>query len=246
MKTIGTLTSLLILFAGFSQDVVCECYDKVKSVDAKDSSYLACVTLHREAEAEIESKMMELYKTGNRDKMKELSESPTRWRACYLPEHEARTSTITYQFEETYGKINIVDLDVKFTAHNEFTNESYITIEFADYDRMKSWEQPESAALGTIRIEKQNATLQSPDEFKPGNYPVKQKDSKEEYTFYVNYNIGNHNYSGQFNGSNPSADSQLKIIKNNGRILEVEFSLITEKGEVLKGNIQAFYPFTLF
>jgi len=246
MKTIGTLLSIIILSTCYAQDAVCDCYNKVKTVDVDNEEFQSCVKLHREAEAGLEEKMMELYKTGDRTKMKELQGLKKKWRECYLPEINHKSSTIDFQFKETYGKINVVDMSIDFTEHNEYTKDSYINIEFADYDRMKNWERPEGAAIGTISILKKNATLSSPKEFVAGEYAVKTKDSDAEWFFYVNYEIGGHKYSGQFNGSNPSTDSKLKIITNNGRVLELEFSLITETGEVLKGNLQVIYPFTLF
>lgn len=197
-------------------------------------------------EIELNKEMETLYRTGNRAKAEELKAQSEKWKACYLPEHTPKSSVLEFQFEETYGKVNLIDMDVKFTSHNEYTKESYIEIQFADYDRMKNWKRPEGATIGSITILKKNDSLTSPKNFVAGDYTVKTKTNKDEWIFYVDYEIKGHSYSGQFGGSNPSKDSKLKIIYNNGRLLELEFSLITEKGEVLKGNLQVVYPYTLF
>ena len=246
MKTIGIFLTSILLSTSYAQDAVCDCYNKVKSVDSDSPEFQECVKLHREAEAGIEAKMMELYKSGDRAKMKTLQEQPKAWRACYLPEMVEKSSLIDFQFEETYGKVNLIDMSIDFTDNNEFTGDSYITIEFADYDRMKNWERPEGASTGSITILKKKDTLSSPKAFAPGEYTVKSKENTDDWIFYVNYDIKGHKYSGQFNGSNPSSDSRLKIRSNNGRLLELEFTLVTEKGEVLKGHMQVAYPFTLF
>ncbi len=246
MKTIVTLLSTLLLSTSYAQDAVCECYEKQKQAAVNSPEFQECLKLHRLAEAEIDDKMEELYKSGDKAKMQELKKQPEKWRACYLPEYIPNKSVFQYQFADTYGKITDLNMDVDFTSYNKYTKDSYIEVEFADYDRMKNWQRPEGAATGSITIVKRNDSLSSPTGLRPGDYTVKSKESEVAWIFYVNYDIKGHKYSGQFDGSKPSADSNLKIITNNGRLLEFEFSLITEGGEILKGNVQVFFPFTLF
>lgn len=47
MKTIGTLLSIVLLSISYAQDAVCDCYNKVKTVDVDNPEFQECLQLHR-------------------------------------------------------------------------------------------------------------------------------------------------------------------------------------------------------